>query len=119
MSNQWDEKLRGPQMSDVTGKVIYKYQMPVLEQFEMQLPQDAYILRVADQGGMFWLWAIIDTELPNETRKFRAFKCGGSIPTHLNLKYVGFCCINVQQELGLYIFEELTTPLFLIENLSL
>jgi len=105
-ADQWDESLRGKKMSHASGKVIFKYQMPVLESFEMQLPSGAEIIRVADQGGMFWLWAVVRTDVPDETRKFHAYKCGGKIPDALNLKYVGFCAVFVQQELGLYIFEE-------------
>lgn len=105
--DQWDEKLRGKKMSNNTGRVIYKYQMPVLEKFTMKLPQGAEIIRVADQDGMFWLWAVVDTEVPDETRNFVAVKCGAKVPDG-DLKYIGFCAIFVQQELGLYIFEDLT-----------
>ena len=105
-TNVWDEALRGPRMSDVTGRVIFKYQMPVLEQFSMHLPEGAMILRVQDQGGMLWLWAVVNTEAPTEERKFRAFKTGGAMPDGVPLRYVGFCAVFVQMELGLYIFEE-------------
>jgi hypothetical protein len=102
----WDAATRGPQMATLSGKHILKYQMPVLEQFEMQLPQNALIIRMEDQGGMFWLWAVVDTRAPMETRKFRAFKTGALIPDSFDGKYVGFCKIHVQMELGLYIFED-------------
>lgn len=105
-ADQWDESVRGKKMSDATGRVIFKYQMPVLEQFTMQLPAGAEIIRMQDQGGMFWLWALVRTDVPDETRYFRAYKCGGKIPDDLELRYVGFCAVFVQQELGLYIFEE-------------
>lgn len=108
MLDQWDEKLRGPRMSNTTGLTIFKYQMPVLEEFTMDLPAGAQIIRVQDQDGMFWLWAIVNTEAPNEVRKFRAFKTGAPIPDGLTLQYIGFCAIFVQMELGLYIFEELS-----------
>lgn len=104
-ADQWDAS-RGPKMADPKGKAIFKYQMPVLEQFEMKLPAGALIIRMEDQGGMFWLWAVVDTRAPDETRKFRAFKTGASIPDNFDGKYVGFCKIQVQQELGLYIFED-------------
>ena len=104
--DQWDGKLRGEKMSNVSGRTIFKYQMPVLERFEMQLPKGAEIIRIADQDGMFWLWAVVRTDVPDETRRFRAYKCGGKMPDDLNLRYVGFCAVFVQQELGLYIFEE-------------
>ncbi|MBZ5882551.1 DUF7352 domain-containing protein, partial [Escherichia coli] len=82
-ADQWDAS-RGPKMADPKGKAIFKYQMPVLEQFEMKLPQGALIIRMEDQGGMFWLWAVVDTRAPDETRKFRAFKTGASIPDNFD-----------------------------------
>lgn len=105
-TDQWDEATRGKRMSNATGRVIFKYQMPVKEQFTMKLPRGAEIIRMADQDGMFWLWAVIDTREPDELRYFVAVKCGGNMPetTH-KLIYRGFCAIFVQQELGLYIFE--------------
>ncbi|WP_027684348.1 DUF7352 domain-containing protein [Rhizobium leguminosarum] len=104
----WDAATRGPQMATLSGKHILKYQMPVLEQFEMQLPQNSLIIRMEDQGGMFWLWAVVDTRAPLETRSFRAFKTGALIPDSFDGKYVGFCKIHVQMELGLYIFEDVS-----------
>lgn len=74
----------------------------------MNLPAGANILRVQDQGGMFWMWALVDTEEPYEVRVFRAFKTGATIPDDARLTYIGFCAVFVQMELGLYIFEELT-----------
>jgi len=106
--DQWDEALRGPRMSQATGRVIFKYQMPVLEQFAMSLPAGAEIIRMTDQGGMFWLWAVVNTEAPDEERHFHAFKTGAKIPDGLNLRYVGFCAVFVQMELGLYIFERVS-----------
>lgn len=103
--DQWDESIRGKKMSDNKGKVIYKYQMPILEEFYMTLPKDAEIIRVDNQDGMFWLWAVVDTEVPDEKRKFYSVKCGANVPDG-DLKYLGFCAIFIQQELGLYIFED-------------
>lgn len=103
----WDVTTRGPRMSDATGKVIFKYQMPVLERFTMSLPAGAEIIRMEDQGGMFWLWAVVDTNAPFEDRHFHAYKTGAAMDATANLKYVGFCAVFVQMELGLYIFEVL------------
>lgn len=107
LNTSWDTQLRGPRMSQTTGRVIFKYQMPVLEQFTIDLPKNAEIIRVQDQDGVFWLWAVVDTDAPMEKRYFRAFKTGASIPNGIELKYIGFCAIFVQMELGLYIFEEM------------
>jgi hypothetical protein len=95
-------------MSDTTGRVIFKYQMPVLGQFTMRLPKGAEIIRMEDQGGMFWIWAVVRTDVPDEERKFWAFKTGGKIPDDIKLVYRGFCAVFVQMELGLYIFEEIS-----------
>lgn len=105
-ADQWDEGLRGVKMSSSTGRVIFKYQMPVLERFTMKLPKGAQIIRVTDQGGMFWLWAVVSTDVPDEERNFVAVKTGANVPDG-NLNYIGFCAIFVQQELGLYIFENM------------
>jgi hypothetical protein len=70
MTETWNETERGPKMSDVSGKTIFKYQMPVLEKFSMSLPINAEILRVEDQNGMFWMWAVIDTNVETETRLY-------------------------------------------------
>lgn len=107
-ADQWDEALRGKKMSDASGRVIFKYQMPVLERFTMRLPQNAEVIRMADHGGMFWLWAVVDTRLPDEDRHFVAVKCGGNVPEVPSLIYRGFCAVFVQQELGLYIFEDVS-----------
>ena len=106
--DSWDEASRGPKMSNTEGLTIYKYPMPVLEHFEMKLPQGAEIIRVDDQDGYFWMWAVVDTNAPLETREFRACKTGGSgLVKGEKTKYIGFCKIFVQMELGLYIFEVL------------
>lgn len=104
-ADQWDETLRGPRMSKAFGRVIFKYQMPVLESFTMKLPRGAEIIRMEDQAGMFWLWAVVNTNQPDEERHFRAFKTGAAMPEDVALRYVGFCAVHVQMELGLYIFE--------------
>ena len=107
MSETWDETLRGPQMSDATGRTIYKYQMPVLESFTMHLPKGAKVLRIEDQDGMFWMWAEVRTDVETEPRNFMAFKTGGKMPDNAELNYIGFCRVFVQMELGLYIYEVL------------
>lgn len=105
--DQWDEELRGKKMSSSQGRVIFKYQMPILEKFTMKLPKGSKIIRVECQGGMFWMWAVVDTNAPDEERHFYAVKCGANVPDG-DLSYIGFCALFVQQELGLYIFEDLS-----------
>lgn len=107
--DQWDTELRGPRMSGTTGNRIWKYQMPVLEEFEMDLPAGAEIVRVAAENGMLWLWAQVRTTAPSEPRKMRAFKAGGTMPDDMTgLSYVGCAPIYIQQELMLYFYEEVS-----------
>ena len=106
LDTTWNEATRGPRMSEATGRVIFKYQMPVQESFIMDLPKGAEIIRVQDQDGMFWMWTIVNTSAPMEKRCFKAFKTGAKMPDGMELKYIGFCAIFVQMELGLYIFED-------------
>lgn len=106
-SDQWDVGLRGPKMSSTQGRVIFKYQMPVSEEFSMRLPKGAEIIRMDGENGHLWLWAVVDTDQEDEERKFYAFKCGGSgLADKDNLIYRGCAAIYIQAELMLYIFEE-------------
>ncbi len=105
MKTDWNEALRGPEMSATTGRTIYKYQIPVKEEFTLSLPKGAKVLRVEDQDGLFWMWALIDTNADLEERHFCSVKTGGTVP-YGPLEYLGFCKIFIQQELGLYIFEK-------------
>jgi hypothetical protein len=107
MADQFDKATRGPRMSGTDGSRIWKYQIPVSEHFGVHLPKGAEIIRMDDEGGMLWLWAIVDTSAPDELRSFRAFKAGGTMPDDLTgLKYVGMAAIHIQAELMLYIFED-------------
>lgn len=106
---------RGPQMADANsvgdpkGVTIYKYQLPILEQFEIQLPESTNILRVDDMDGKFWMWVLHDLRKPMKTYKFHMFKTGAHIPDDIASKlmgYAGFCKLHIQQELCLYVFME-------------
>ena len=106
---------RGPQMADANsvgdpkGVTIYKYQLPILEQFEIQLPESTNILRVDDMDGKFWMWFLHDLRKPMKTYKFHMFKTGAHIPDDIASKlmgYAGFCKLHIQQELCLYVFME-------------
>lgn len=100
---------RGPQMADAKGVTIYKYQLPILEQFDLQLPESTNILRVDDMDGKFWMWVLHDLRKPMKTYKFHMFKTGANIPDAIASKlvgYAGFCKLHIQQELCLYVFME-------------
>lgn len=88
-------------------KRIFKYQLPILEEVELRLPVNAEVIRIADLGGIIWLWAIIDDEEPDETRKFYLYKTGGAMKD-IPMKYLGCGAVFIQMELMLYVFEEVS-----------
>lgn len=89
-------------------KKIYKYPMPVQEKIELQLPVGAKIIRVSDIEGLFYLWAIVDTDCEEtETRHIEFYNTGQPIENPDTLVYLGLCCLFIMQELGLYTFERI------------
>lgn len=87
---------------------IYKYSLPTKEKYTIELPKDAKIIRVEDVGGLFFLWAIVNTdeEYPTEKRCLEFYKTGQPIETPLErLNYLGTCKLFIMQELCLYVFE--------------
>lgn len=91
-------------------KVIYKYRLPFMEVSQVTMPQGSQIIRIAGLDGALWIWAIVDTELPLETRTFRLFKTGGVMPDDISeYVYLGCGAIFVQMELMMYVFEKVGT----------
>lgn len=86
---------------------IFKYSLAVQEKQEITLPVGATIVRVADVDGLFFLWAIVDTETTTtEQRRIEMYKTGHEFTTNpCSLKYLGECRLFIMQELGLYVFE--------------
>lgn len=106
--DSWNEEERGPKQAIVETpmKTIWKYQIPVLEIFDVELPKGAEIVRFANEGGKLWLWAVVEPDAPLEPITLRAFKTGAEMPTGISLRYLGCAAIYIQQELMLYYFIE-------------
>lgn len=87
---------------------IYKYSIPVQEKFVLELPKGAQIIRVEDVDGLFFLWAIVNTDEDVEVEKrfLEFYKTVQEIKTDLsNLAFLGTCKLFIMQELCLYVFE--------------
>lgn len=99
-------------------RAIYKYPLPAKERLVIELPLNAQIIRVGDVDGLFFLWAIVNTdpECPKQVRHLEFYKTGQPIETPLeHLHYLGECKLFIMQELCLYTFENVykllrTTP---------
>jgi len=89
---------------------IFKYTIPTKEKYIIELPKDARIIRVEDVDGLFFLWAIVNTdeEHPKEKRCLEFYKTGQVIETPIErLIYLGACKLFIMQELCLYVFENI------------
>lgn len=88
-------------------KKIFKYELPVKEKVELQLPKGAQIIRCEDVDGQFYIWAIVDPlSESTEARYFECYKTGQEIHTDLDhLVHIGNCKLFIMQELCLYVFE--------------
>jgi hypothetical protein len=90
---------------------IYKYPLPVKEKYAIELPKGARIIRCEDVDGLFFLWAIVNTDpdAEKELRYLEFYKTGQPIETPLeNLVLLGTCKLFIMQELCLYVFENIT-----------
>ena len=83
--------------------------MPIQEKIEIELPVGSQIIRVDDVDGLFFLWAIVDTDIEEmELRHIEFYKTGQPIENAETLVYLGLCKLFIMQELGLYTFERVS-----------
>lgn len=87
--------------------VVYKYLIPFQEGFELTLPKGSQIVRIDNDQGNPYLWALVPLdETDTVTFKFQSSKTGGIISHNKPLYFIGTISIFVQQELMLYVFIE-------------
>ena len=87
--------------------VVYKYLIPFQEGFQLTLPKGSQIVRIDNDQGNPYLWALVPLdETDTVTYKFQSSKTGGVMTHEKPLHYIGRVSIFVQQELTLYIFIE-------------
>jgi hypothetical protein len=81
---------------------ISKYPIPREDTFKLNLPKDAMILTVQNQGTSFdflnfakpFIWAVVDTEAPTQERTFVVLATGQEISRspdspEINYSYIG------------------------------
>lgn len=69
-------------------KQIWKFNLSVQSNFEIEMPKGAEIISVQSQNGSGVMWAICDTSAEKETRTFGIYGTGHNMPAD-GLKYVG------------------------------
>ena len=68
--------------------IIYKYPVPITDEFSLTMPRDAKILTLQLQQGMATMWALVDLSHAPETRRFRIFGTGVPLDC-VGLVYIG------------------------------
>lgn len=97
-------------MANPQGFTIFKYQIPIQEDFKLTLPICHKAIRVDFVDGKAWMWVLHDLRKESARFTFHMYKTGGTIPDNVMPKLdpipIGFLSIYVQQELCLYVFTE-------------
>lgn len=97
-------------MANPKGFTIFKYQIPIQENFQLELPTYHKAIRVEFVDGKAWMWVLHDLRAERKPYMFHMYKTGGTIPDSIIPKLdpipIGYLSIYVQQELCLYVFTE-------------
>lgn len=72
-------------------QTIYKYEVPIEDEFVVELPESAKILCVQVQHGEPFFWALVDTANQPERRRFSLRGTGHVLDEYLveSANYVG------------------------------
>jgi hypothetical protein len=90
-------------------QTVHKYEIPVTNYFEIELPKGSLILRAGKQRYHNVFWALVDTEKPTEIRKFWRVGTGYSMK---NFDDVNARFIDTWQDGDLvwHLFEVIRSP---------
>jgi len=86
-------------------KTIYKYELPVKDDFVLQLPEGAEILHIGTQYNRPNLWALVDPNAPKKPIKFIGAGTGHPLPADCTLKYLG-TAIMLDDRFVFHVFKE-------------
>lgn len=76
-------------------KRVFKYPIPVEDEFRLELPVEAQILTVQVQGNRPYLWALVDPAAPHDEIRFRLAGTGHPIEEDiLGHGYIGTFQLN-------------------------
>jgi hypothetical protein len=68
---------------------IWKYPIPIQDQFVVNLPPGATVLCVDVQHGAACLWALVDSSAPTQPRSFALRGTGHSVDGLTAREYIG------------------------------
>jgi hypothetical protein len=85
-------------------RTVYKYSIPVIDKFELDLPAHTSILYIGQQKNNPVMWCLVDTENKLIKRYFRLAGTGHDIPYPDPLDYIG-TVILYNDNLVFHLFE--------------
>jgi hypothetical protein len=91
---------------------VWKYEFPMVDEFTMELPEDAQILTVQVQpaAGGVRLWALVNAEHPMRPRHFRLAGTGHPIESEMHeLRFIGSFQLD-DGALVFHLFEVVSGP---------
>lgn len=89
-------------------KRVFKYPIPVVDGFTIDMPKGAIVLCVQTQREKPCIWALVDPIAPKETRHFRLAGTGHAINEAI-ARYVGTFQIG-EGALVFHLFEDGVIP---------
>jgi len=87
-------------------KTVWKYKIPIADEFEIEMPAFSKILSFQSQGNDLCLWALVFPELEKIKEKFILRGTGHLIDCDLDLDYIGSVQIKVYETLIFHLFKE-------------
>jgi len=66
---------------------IFKYEIPIADDFSLPLPQGARVLSIDVQNGTPFIWALVDEEAGKESVYFHLAGTGHVVPPHVADSY--------------------------------
>jgi hypothetical protein len=95
-------------------KTIHKYELPVKNEFSIEMPEGAELLTVQVQCERPCIWALVDADNPMRARNFRLHGTGHQVDASVWLRYVGTFQL-IEGTLVLHLFEVVGFPEHLME----
>ncbi len=69
--------------------IIYKYNIPIMDDFYIEMPINAEILSFQEQSGKFYIWAAHEKDSQTEMRRFSMIGTGSEFDKKSIKKYIG------------------------------
>ena len=78
-------------------KVIWKYNIPILDIIKIEMPKGAKVLSVQNQNDEIALWMHVNPKEKSEIREFQIIGTGHELPSleKPKRKYIGTCQIGI------------------------